>query len=160
VELHGGSVAADSEGEGRGATFTVELPLAVAPEMPRRLAKEPESRQPLNGVRVLLVDDDHDSREVVRFLLSRSGAQVEAADSARQALELLGRQRLDVLVSDIAMPEEDGYTLLGRVRAGEGGQPHVPAIALTAYSAPEDRERVLSGGFQAHVSKPVELDEL
>jgi PAS domain S-box-containing protein len=160
VELHGGAVSAASEGGGRGSTFTIELPLAIPAEAPRRVVKERRLPQPLNGVRVLLVDDDRDSREVVRFLLKRCGAQVEAADSARQALEMMERQRLDVLVSDIAMPDEDGYTLLGRVRAGEGGQPHVPAIALTAYSAPEDRERVLSGGFQAHVSKPVEIDEL
>jgi len=160
VELHGGTVRADSAGVGRGATFIIELPLVAQPSVERRKLPEPESVEPLRGVRVLLVDDDRDSMEVVRFLLSRSGAEVEAAATAGQALDLLERRSLDVLVSDIAMPDVDGYALLARVRAGEGGQPRLPAIALTAYSTPEARERALSGGFQAHVSKPVELDEL
>jgi PAS domain S-box-containing protein len=160
VELHGGTVRAESEGEGKGATFTIELPLPAQPVALERPAPEPVSASPLRGVRILLVDDDRDSMEVVRFLLSRSGADVDSAMSARQALDLLAQSHPDVLVSDIAMPGTNGYALLARIRAGEGGRPDMPAIALTAYSAPEDRERALSGGFQAHVSKPVEIAEL
>src|SRR5262249_50695137 len=139
--------------------FTVDLPIAAQPARVRRPPGEPVG-EPLRGVRVLLVDDDYDAREALRFLLARSGAEVEAAATTRQAIDLLARKPPDVLVSDIAVPEEDGYEFLGRVRAGEGGRPDVPAIALTAYSAPEDRERALSHGFQAHVSKPVELAKL
>jgi PAS domain S-box-containing protein len=160
VELHGGTVRAASDGEGKGAMFTIELPLPVQPITLDRPPPEPMSSSPLRGVRILLVDDDRDSMEVVRFLLSRSGADVDSASSARQALDLLQRTEPHVLVSDIAMPGTNGYALLARIRAGEGGHPDMPAIALTAYSAPEDRERALSGGFQAHVSKPVEIAEL
>jgi PAS domain S-box-containing protein len=160
VELHGGRVLAESPGEGRGATFTVELPvatLAYAPETTRPIRP---SGSALAGVRLLVVDDDADSNEVVRMLLASCGADVRTAASAREAMEIAARWLPDVVVSDLAMPEEDGYSLLAAMRAQ--GQPlgSVPVIALTAYSAPSDREQALSAGFSAHVAKPVRTSDL
>jgi CheY-like chemotaxis protein len=113
----------------------------------------------LDGLRVLVVDDDPDSNEVVRTLLASCGADVRTASSAHEAFEIVGRWLPDVVVSDLAMPDEDGYSLLARMRAGERLR-RVPAIALTAYSSPVDREQALSAGFHAHVAKPVRTAEL
>jgi PAS domain S-box-containing protein len=171
IELHGGTVRAHSAGAGRGATFTVHLPVAAVqrPEVqqPREhpraiagIAAEFKSVD-LSGVRVLVVDDQLDARELVERILGECGAQVITAGDARQALTLVERERPDVLVSDIGMPEVDGFELLKRVRAlgGERGG-KVPAIALTAFARSEDRTRALHRGFQVHVSKPVEAAEL
>jgi len=171
VELHGGTVRADSEGEGAGSTFTVTLP--VAPVHRREEAEE--SRQPaahdtlyahecperLDGLRVLVVDDEPDARELLAVGLGQCGAEVVTAASAREALDAIARLKFNALVSDIGMPGEDGYELIRRVRAlapEEGGM--TPAVALTAYARAEDRLRALRAGFEMHAAKPVELTEL
>ena len=160
VELHGGRVTADSAGEGRGAVFTVEIPLLadVRPVETSRAARTGDAA--LDGLRVLVVDDDPDSNEVVRTLLAACGAEVRTASSAREALAVVEQWLPDVVVSDLAMPDEDGYALLARMRSYGPPLRSVPAIALTAYSAPSDRERALSAGFQAHVAKPVRTADL
>jgi PAS domain S-box-containing protein len=168
AELHGGSVRAESAGPGLGATFTLELPILVAGSgRGERLAIErtagAEPRLPrLDGVRVLVVDDHDDARELIQTVLQQCGAEVVVAASADEALGTLERQRVDMLVSDLAMPGADGYDLIRRVRAREraaGGAP-LPAVALTAYAGTVDRARALAAGFQAHASKPIAPDEL
>ena len=167
AELHGGSVRAESAGPGLGATFTVELPiLAVGSGRGERTAVETvstDARLPrLDGVRVLVVDDHDDARELIRAVLQQCGADVAVAASADDALETLEGRRVDVLLSDLAMPGTDGFDLIRRVRAREretGGAP-LPAVALTAYAGTVDRARALAAGFQAHASKPIAPDEL
>ncbi len=168
AELHGGSVHAESAGPGLGATFTLELPI-LAPGSGRgeRVAVERvegiEPRLPrLDGVRVLVVDDHDDARELIRTVLEQCGADVAVAGSADEALAALERRRVDVLVSDLAMPGADGYELIRRVRAAErtSGGATLPAVALTAYAGTVDRARALAAGFQAHASKPIAPDEL
>lgn len=170
VEMHGGTVHAKSEGEGRGTTFTVSLPGSVVISRNR---KEQETnvysqRQihthdapRLSGLRLLIVDDEADSRELLYIFLKQYGADVTTVSSVDEALEILERSDFDLLISDIGMPTEDGYTLIGKVRKrqSEKGQ-HIPAIALTAYARVEDRVRALTAGFQAHIPKPVEPLEL
>jgi signal transduction histidine kinase/ActR/RegA family two-component response regulator len=168
VELHGGTVYAESPGEGQGATFTVMLPLINTKGKKRTMEEDAlfgsESSVPstlLDGVRVLVVDDDTDTREFLTFMLEQYGAEAIAAASAQEALERIPQVRPDVLVSDIGMPHEDGYSLLEKVRrldATQGGE--TPAVALTAYAREEDRTQALSAGFQMHLAKPVEPDEL
>jgi PAS domain S-box-containing protein len=167
VELHGGTVSADSAGEGRGASFTVTLPLklptpaSVDPEM-RRPGKERTlsltSERMLDGIEILLVDDEADARELLTLILQRAGARVIPASSVREAIDRIKKKKPDLLVSDIEMPGEDGYSLIRRVRAqeaerGEGG---LSAVALTAYAGRADRRRALMAGFQKHVPKPVD----
>jgi PAS domain S-box-containing protein len=171
VELHGGTVRADSPGEGRGATFTVELPLAVVhrnvyarerlhPKTSPAGASEFKVMD-LSGVKVLVVDDEVDARDLMRRVLGDCDAQVLTAASADEALTIVERERPHVLVSDIGMPHVDGFELLKRVRAlGEAKGGKVPAIALTAFARSEDRTRALRAGFLVHVSKPVEPSEL
>jgi PAS domain S-box-containing protein len=164
VELHGGTVEASSPGPDRGSTFVVRLPLrAVRATAESRAgdgagATETDSRdRRLGGVRVLVVDDEEDARELVATLLRRMGAEVGVAASAAEAMTLIERERPDVLLSDVEMPHEDGYSLIRRVRrlpAERGGD--VPAAAVTAYARPEDRQRALDAGFQSHVAKPIE----
>lgn len=160
VELHGGSVAVQSEGEGRGATFSVRLPVAsarVAERAPAAVDPRGPLAQRLAGLRLLIVDDEADAREVMRFMLERGGARVRTADSAAQALDAIREERPDILISDIGMPVEDGYGLVRRLRAMEDGLPRrLPAIALTAYASEEDSRRALGAGFDAHLSKPVD----
>jgi len=174
VELHGGTVIARSQGEGCGATFVVGLPLppvragrgANWRRSPLASAGEEEQQQmsrpqELEGLRVLVVDDEPDTRELLVNVLGACGSRVTAVASATEALEQIARETPDVLVSDIGMPEEDGYALIRKIRQlppGRGGR--VPAAALTAYARAEDRVRVLRSGFQAHVIKPVEPEEL
>jgi PAS domain S-box-containing protein len=159
VELHGGSVGVTSEGEGKGATFTVRLPLRDAPlltETPHRMPAAAPLPQ-LSGVSVLVVEDEADARELIRTVLEQLGAGVIAASTAEEALAALDGQRLDVLLSDIEMPGMDGYELMRRVRerpADRGGR--IPAAALTAYARPEDRAAALRAGYQLHVAKPVQ----
>ena len=171
VEMHGGEVRADSPGQNQGATFTVKLPLLTI--HPKSFGEErihpkasdhplptdcPES---LEGLKVLVVDDEPDTRNLLKAILEQCGAEVSTAESAREALELLPEVKPDVLVSDIGMPNEDGYELIQKVRAlptEKGGR--IPAVALTAYARAEDRLRVLRSGYQMHVSKPVEVPEL
>jgi signal transduction histidine kinase/ActR/RegA family two-component response regulator len=168
VELHGGTARAQSEGEGQGATFTVEIPLAPplsaksAPATPPRdeTTFEPDGDRELRGLQVLLVDDEPDVREMLPHLLEQFGASVRVTASAVEALEALRQGNVDVLVADIGMPEEDGYSLIGKVRELDGAIRDVPAIALTAYAGEADRQRALDAGFQMHLSKPVEPREL
>jgi CheY-like chemotaxis protein len=165
VELHGGTVEVHSEGEGKGATFRVRLPLAVGagPAEVRALGPAaPVSAAPrLSGVSVLVVEDEADTRELVRTVLGQLGADVRLAGSAREALRAIDDQPPDVLLSDIEMPEIDGYALMRTVRErspDRGGL--VPAAALTAYARSEDRLRALRAGYQVHLAKPVEPAEL
>ena len=153
AELHGGEVEASSEGEGRGSEFRVRLPRAYAP---RDLAAPHDAevaleRDVLAGVRILVVDDDPAAREVIGSMLTGFGARVDRAASAEEAMPSI--ETADVLVSDIGMPGEDGYAFLTRLRSA--GLP-LPAIAVTAYADPRDRERALAAGYQAHLAKPVE----
>jgi len=166
VELHGGTVTASSAGLGQGACFEVRLPLVAdaPPGDPTPAIHDVSSRvpaegpKPLSGIRILLVEDDADGREMLLQLLRDNGASVIAVGSAGEALAALGEGgRADVMVSDIAMPHVDGYELLARARdAGSS----VPAIALTAFARPEDKARALRVGYAAHLSKPVEPDVL
>jgi CheY-like chemotaxis protein len=167
VEAHGGSVIAESPGVGLGATFTVRLPIApaspeVVPAVERReLQLELGALPSLSGVRVLVVDDDEDARDLLTSVLVNYGAEVQTAADAAKALDILAAGDMDVLVSDINMPGMDGYELIRRVRAMEpeqGGR--IPSAALTAYARAEDRVRALQAGYQAHVPKPVEPAEL
>src|SRR6266581_3458720 len=168
VELHGGSVHAESAGPGKGAVFTVKLPLLVPRTAGEIEGGHPKVGEPtnghdtpaLNGLRVLVVDDEPDSNDVVSTLLSSCGAEVRIAGSAAQALEVLTQWRTDVLVTDVGMPGEDGYGLLTKVRGQQGESARLPAVALTAYASRDDRIRLLSAGFQAHVPKPVDPEEL
>jgi PAS domain S-box-containing protein len=162
VELHGGSVSVTSDGEGRGATFTVRLPVAAAVREPAERApaavttNAPAGRS-LSGLRILVVDDEADAREVMRFMLERGGASVRTADSATAALDAIREARPDLLISDIGMPVEDGYVMVRRLRAMEdGARRRLPAIALTAYASEEDARRARAAGFDAHLSKPVD----
>ena len=161
VELHGGSVHAASAGSGQGATFTVRLPGAV-PLQSGEPASTPEPPPVaadylpvLTSVRVVVVDDDADTRELLTTVLGEAGADVVAVQSARDALAAIQSRAPDIIIADIGMPEEAGYALIRRVRAiaaDRGGR--APAIALTAYARTEDRERALAAGFQVHLSKP------
>jgi PAS domain S-box-containing protein len=168
VEMHGGIVQAYSEGEGRGATFTVQLPLYVESQESRVRRRDTgnhsplaTSHSPLNGLRVLIVDDEADARDLLTTILEHSGAQVTAAASAAEALNVLSQLKADVLVSDIAMPNSDGYALIRQVRAMEAEKgEHIPAVALTAYARESDRTSALEAGFHVHVSKPFDPDEL
>jgi len=167
VELHGGAVRAQSAGEGRGATFTVELPTlkesgTVAAAGPRGVEASLGPRlAPIRGVRVLVVDDDPDARELLSTILQQAGGEVVSAGSADEALAVFERLRPDVLVSDIGMPDGDGYSLIRRVRLLEDDSgTRVPAVALTAFARAEDRSQALRCGFQAHLPKPIEPGEL
>lgn len=163
VELHGGTVKADSPGLERGATFTVMLPLMVSePEIADRDSQEfPNESLNLSGIRVLVVDDENDSQYFIGFTLQQYGASVTAVASASEALQILALFKPDVLVSDIGMPGMDGYALIREIRScpvEQGGR--VPAIAVTAYAGEYDQRQAINAGFQVHVSKPVEPEVL
>ncbi len=155
-------MTAASDGDGRGATFRVELPSPPVDAAPQVPAPAPSDRRgALDGVRVLLVEDEHDSAELFRRVLEGQGAAVELVESADAALDSVAAAPPDVLVSDIGLPGEDGYELLRRVRAlpaDRGGT--VPAAALTAYAGPVHAERALQAGFALHLAKPVAPEEL
>ena len=170
VDLHGGSASVESEGEGKGATFTITLPFVGVINQ-----KETESANPtpgeeivtfeglpsLEGLKVLVVDDEADTRELIREVLKECGSEVVMSRSAAEALEALEQHHPDILISDLGMPDEDGYSLISKIRAlppERGGQ--IPAAALTAYARAEDRLRVLRSGFQFHLPKPVDSAEL
>ena len=171
VDLHGGNVTVQSEGEGKGATFIITLPFVAV----LNNQKEAELAQParneeivsfaglpsLVGLRVLVVDDEADTRELIKEVLKECGSEVILSRSAAEALEALDQHHPDILISDLGMPDEDGYSLISKIRAlppERGGQ--IPAAALTAYARAEDRMRVLRAGFQFHLPKPVDSAEL
>ena len=165
VEAHGGSVGVESGGEGRGATFTVRLPIvAVSTDQTAGLGTEPSVQGPskasLQGISVLVVDDDTETREVVAASLESCQAVVRTAASASQAFEVLQREHIDVLLADIAMPGEDGYALIRRLRALKADAAGIPAAALTALARDEDRQLALDAGFQLHLAKPIDADSL
>ncbi len=171
VELHGGAVRTHSEGRGKGATFTVELPVmpvldpsreGLRGEAGARAEQDAAMAGHLAGVRVLVVDDHTDSSELIGMVLEQAGAEVRLARCADEALASLHQAPVDVLVSDLSMPGTDGYQLLGAVRALERARrlPPVSAVALTAYTGGEDRTRALGAGFQAFASKPIDPGEL
>ncbi len=170
VELHRGTVTAESAGENAGTTFTVMLPLPSLHEVPDAAEKtEPKNerdspateQQSLSGLRVLTVDDERDTRELVTALLTTCGAEVVSVGSATEALDQMKRQRFDLLISDIGMPEVNGYDLIGRIRQlGEEHGGRTPAVALTAYAGIDDRKRALAAGYEMHIPKPFLADEL
>jgi signal transduction histidine kinase len=158
VEMHGGSVQAESDGRGRGATFTVRLPAieAVAAGVPERSAPRPVQ---LDGVSVLVVEDDPDARGALRILLELAGAHAHVVASAAEALAAIAREPFDVVISDIAMPGEDGYSLIAKMRARQPQDGRrLVTVALTGHASDRDRDRALEAGFDAHVGKPVEPD--
>jgi CheY-like chemotaxis protein len=169
VELHGGTIRVESPGLNQGSTFTITLPIVVALEStaeprnvrPDNTAASHQTGADLSGLRILIVDDEVDAREMVKRILSDRGAAVETAPSSGEALKLFPLVRPHVFITDIGMPGEDGYEAIRRVRElslQEGGA--VPAIALTAFARAEDRERAIASGFQTHLAKPVEPTEL
>jgi len=170
VELHGGTVSAESPGEGAGSTFKVKLPVGNVPHepvdranhRPKIVSEVPtEPVTSLDGIQVLVVDDDQDSRELVTAVLMVSGAEVVSVTSAIEALRELSIKRFDVLVSDIGMAEMDGYAMIKQIRqlpTALGG--NIPAAALTAYAGIEDQKRALSAGYQVHMAKPIAPAEL
>jgi CheY-like chemotaxis protein len=164
AEMHGGSLTAPSEGTDRGATFTLRLPVPAGVSSPlpavtplERPALAPLGNPSLEGVRVLVVEDQSDARELIERILREQHADVRSAEGVGQALELYARDRFDVVVSDLAMPGRDGYELMKELRArGET----VPAIALSAFARSQDAERVRAAGYQVHLKKPVQPAEL
>jgi PAS domain S-box-containing protein len=167
VQFHGGTVRAESDGEGHGATFTISLPLAAPPVLletalgPTASTKRVTDGVSLAGTCVLLVEDEADAAAFVKQLLEDYGAVVVIATSARQALEIIETTQPDILISDIGLPEMDGYELLEQVRRKEAADgAGIPAIALTAFARSEDRTRALLAGYQAHLAKPIESTEL
>ena len=164
VELHGGTVEAASDGKAQGSRFTIRLPAAVAPMVgPVGPAVHSVAMEgpPLLGLQVLVVDDEEDARDVVARLLGDAGATVTSSGSAVEALRLL-KERLapDVIVSDIGMPDHDGYAFIRDVRRLDEPAAHVPAAALSALARLEDRTQALTAGFQIHLSKPVDPEAL
>ena len=167
VELHGGRVKAASAGLGRGASFTISLPVAgrlmrgptgTSPWLAKASTRESSAEDPINleGLRVLAVDDEQDAREMLFQLLRQFHASVSTAASAAEALDLLGRESFDLLISDIGMPGDDGYALIRALRQREGDRSRLAAIACTAFARHDDRHRSLHEGFDEHVSKPVD----
>jgi CheY-like chemotaxis protein len=168
VELHGGTVQAQSRGENKGATFIVRLPLVPVrsaarrdhPTAPPTVAVQSDPID-LTGVRVLVVDDEADARELIKRVLTQCSAEVRCAASAPQALEMLRADRPDVLISDIGMPHMDGYDFIRRVRQLPSLEANrLPAIALTAFARSVDRTRAIMSGYQIHMAKPIEPQEL
>ncbi|MEH1794049.1 ATP-binding protein [Nostoc sp.] len=166
IELHGGTIWAESLGEGQGAIFTVRLPLIKKELTPKEQINinrlnDSSTTEILTGIKILVVDDDDDTREFHTFVLEQEGAKVIAVVSAKEALQVLAESEPDILLSDIGMPETDGYTLMRQVRALQALQAkQIPAIALTAYAGEINQQQALESGFQRHLSKPVEPEEL
>jgi len=170
VELHRGTVTAESSGENAGTTFRVMLPVPSLPEVPNAAEKtdlnnernSPTTAQhPLNGLRVLVVDDEQDTRELVAAVLTTCGAEVVSVGSATEALDQMEQQRFDLLISDIGMPGMNGYDLISRIRQlGEEHGGRTPAMALTAYAGIDDRKRALAAGYEMHIPKPFVAAEL
>jgi CheY-like chemotaxis protein len=169
AELHGGHVSVESDGVGKGSTFIISLPITLAVvsdgNAPRKTSnghRVPRSvNRQLDGLRISIVDDDADACNLLRFSLEMSGAEVRTSSSVADAMESLRTWRPDLLLTDINMPGEDGYSLIRKLRALDPEQgSEIPAIALTAMARAEDSEQAISAGFQMHIPKPVDIDEL
>ena len=162
VELHGGTVQAASLGEGQGSTFIVRLPIiAVSKSHPDYPSDHNRSELHFNGLRVLFADDERDSRELVTFLLEQQGAKVTQVESAHEALNQLEQAEFDLLISDIGMPDMDGYGLIRHIRERSPDQSKdILAIAITAYAGESNQQKVLAAGFQQHVTKPIDPETL
>jgi signal transduction histidine kinase/DNA-binding response OmpR family regulator len=171
VELHGGTVCAESDGAGgKGSTFTVRLPIQAAPQSERcptktivskTVPREAKHAEPLTGIHVLVLDDEEDMRDLIAMILEHAGARVTRVPSVDAALKAMIADCPNVAVSDLAMPGQDGYTFVNRVRSSEVERVRVlPLVAMTAYARAEDRHRILAAGFQRHVAKPIEPAEL
>ncbi|HEU5239575.1 MAG TPA: MASE1 domain-containing protein [Pyrinomonadaceae bacterium] len=163
IELHGGTVSAHSDGEGKGSTFTIQVPLAEDQALVATasgIADSQAANQTLTGMRVLLVEDEPDARELLSLTLRVSGAKVQAVETAREALSNIRSFKPHVLLSDIGLPVESGYDLIRQVRALRTKFKKIPAVALTAFATERDRKRALAAGFQVHLSKPVEPQAL
>ncbi len=164
VALHSGAVRADSAGLGQGASFTVELPISLIRKEARGDGQRPATpicdEHLLKGLRVLVVDDDADARSLLERVLTEGGAAGFGAGSANEAIARVAGDSPDMLISDISMPERDGYDLIREVRQSGRDAKHLPAVALTAFARAEDRQRALLAGFQMHVAKPVNASEL
>jgi two-component system CheB/CheR fusion protein len=165
VTAHGGTVEVESAGRTMGSTFTVLLPLmkGYGKTAPKAQAEPPEqpAAEGIQDVRILVVEDDPGTREALTEMLGLNGAEVRAAESATRALKVFEEFKPELLICDIAMPDEDGYALLGRIQAlGPKGGGNVPALALTALAGEEDRRRAFAAGFQMHMAKPVDVDRL
>jgi signal transduction histidine kinase len=164
VELHGGTVHAVSNGAGQGASFSVTFPIltgCIEPARPQNGAQRRNGAPELNGLRVLIVDDEADARQIISTMIAQTGAEVKTCESAHEALQTLEEWRPHVLMSDIGMPGEDGYSLINKVRSlppDRGG--HTPAAAFTAYAREEDCNRALAAGYQMHIAKPVSSGQL
>jgi CheY-like chemotaxis protein len=178
--MHEGDIQAASEGKGKGATFTLTLPIMALSESEDQTPKPLETKLPafkvnengvdlssseqhsdlLRGLRVLTVDDQQDTRELIALALGRYGAEVRASDSASNALEMIKDWRPHVVVSDIGLPEMDGYDFLRRLREIEGDGERIPAIAVTGYAGALDESKALNAGYAVHLSKPIELSAL
>ncbi len=165
VQAHGGTVVAESPGEGRGSTFTVTLPLSIgsfAPGPKKTSASQADAPGLLPPIEILVVDDDADVRDLLALLLESRGAIARTVSSATEALDAISQRRPDLLLADLRMPNEDGYSLIRRVRARERErhEGRLPAIAVTAYASPSDRDQAIAAGYDAHVAKPVEPADL
>jgi CheY-like chemotaxis protein len=169
VELHGGGIRAASPGEGQGATFSVDLPLSIMQVEAERERTHPTAENAdgdtvamprLDGIHVFVVDDEPDARELLERVLVEQGANVTLFDSADSALAAIATSRPTVIVSDIGMPDIDGYQMMRALRASEPRDSRIPALALTAFARAEDRKRALIAGFQAHLAKPFDVAEL
>jgi two-component system CheB/CheR fusion protein len=170
VEQHGGMIKADSAGVGKGATFSVTLPLMNAPRVAADGGAivfaaggkvERHDLRPIKGLRILVVDDDVATRDAISEVLRNMGADVKAAESAEEALTAVAAFHPELLLCDIAMPGEDGYAFIRRLRAlGVDGGGSMPALALTALATDDDRQRSLAAGYQMHLTKPVDIDRL
>lgn len=168
VELHGGNVSVKSDGDNQGATFSVSLPAPAQADFPasikdnmRETGERSENEKAFDGISVLLVEDDADSREMLQVMFAQQNIKINAVDSAAKALEAIEQYKPDVLISDVGLPGEDGYELIRKVRQlspEQGG--NTPAIALTGYTSLQDRQNALEVGFQEHLAKPVDIDEL
>jgi PAS domain S-box-containing protein len=163
IQLHGGSVSAHSEGDGKGATFTIDLPSVASLDIVRRsgAGDQPDALASLVDVRVLLIDDHPDAREMASAVLEQCGARVQAVGSSAEALTVLTQEPRSllphVIVSDLGMPTEDGFQLIRRIRALDAELRRIPAVAMTGYATSEDVNRALAAGFQVHVAKPIDL---
>lgn len=161
IELHGGTMKAESAGQGLGSTFTVELPLTVSSSTPDLEVLTTQETKNLQGINILIVDDEADLRDLIRFILEQNGATVMVAASAAEALQKLTESVPDVLISDIGMPDMDGYGLMRQIRTTlEEQKKKIKAIALTAYAGEINQHQALAAGFQLHLAKPIEPEQL